>query len=128
MPLKNFVFFQQSEWMTCAFQAFIRLNYCTQVKYFFQQVFIDLHSINDRRVNSYKAKLSLDNIVDKNPLMIPVPISNEFYQFYKAVPELCELREALKDYLRLCNHFRSHQALKQETPVNYCQQYYLGAA
>jgi putative transposase len=52
----------------------------------------------------------------------------EFYQFYKGIPELGELREALKDYLRLYNHFRPHQALKQETPVSYYQQYYLGAA
>jgi transposase InsO family protein len=36
----------------------------------------------------------------------------EFYQFYQGIPKLGELRAALKDYLRLYNHFRPHQALK----------------
>ena len=52
----------------------------------------------------------------------------EFYQFYQGIPELEELRRALKDYLRLYNHFRPHQALKQETPVSYYQQHYLEVA
>ena len=45
----------------------------------------------------------------------------EFYQFYQGIPELGELKKALKDYLLLWNHFRPHQALKQETPVGYYQ-------
>jgi len=52
----------------------------------------------------------------------------EFYQFYQGIPELGELRKSLKDYLRLYNHFRPHQALKQETPVSYYQQHYLEVA
>ena len=52
----------------------------------------------------------------------------EFYQFYQGIPELGELRKSLKDYLRLYNHFRPHQALKQETPVSYYKQHYLEAA
>jgi transposase InsO family protein len=43
----------------------------------------------------------------------------EFYQFYHGIPKPGELRKALKDYLRLYNHFRAHQTLKQDTSVSY---------
>lgn len=52
----------------------------------------------------------------------------EFYQFYQGIPELEPLKRALRDYLRLYNHFRPHQALKQATPVDYYRQHYLEAA
>ena len=49
----------------------------------------------------------------------------EFYQFYQDALEMGRLRKELKDYLKIYNHFRTHQALNKSTPMAYYQQKYL---
>ena len=52
----------------------------------------------------------------------------QFYQFYQDALEIGRLRKELKDYLKIYNHFRPHQALNQSTPMAYYQQNYLEIA
>ena len=52
----------------------------------------------------------------------------ELYQFYQDALEMGRLRKELKGYLKIYNHFRTHQALNKSAPMAYYQQNYLEVA